>query len=145
MSADTRAAVPFPIRIGVLFPPRTRSRLGGFRFEIDVTGFTIPRMSSAGSPVDTEVVRKVAALARLRVPEEDLPAWAGQLGRILSYIDQLAEIRERPRASEPPVESTPLRRDEPAAGGGKRALEENAPAIVHGYGSVPRVVGGSTP
>jgi aspartyl-tRNA(Asn)/glutamyl-tRNA(Gln) amidotransferase subunit C len=98
-------------------------------------------MSSEAPPVGSEVVRKVAALARLRVPEEDLPAWTGQLGRILSYIGQLAEVRDRPAASEPPLDSTPARPDAPAPGHGREALEANAPALAHGYGSVPRVVG----
>jgi aspartyl-tRNA(Asn)/glutamyl-tRNA(Gln) amidotransferase subunit C len=99
-------------------------------------------MSSEAPPVGSEVVLKVAALARLRVPEEDLPAWTGQLDRILSYIGQLAEVEERPAAPEPALESTPARLDVPVPGGGREALETNAPALVHGYGSVPRVVGG---
>ena len=98
-------------------------------------------MSSEAPPVGSEVVRKVAALARLRVPEEDLPAWTGQLGRILSYIGQLAEVREKPSASEPPLDATPARADVPVPGHGREALEANAPALAHGYGSVPRVVG----
>ena len=99
-------------------------------------------MSSEAPPVGPEVVRKVAALARLRVPEEDLPAWTGQLGRILSYIGQLARVEDRPASREPAVETTPVRPDVPAPGGGREALEADAPALVHGYGSVPRVVGG---
>ena len=102
-------------------------------------------MSSEAPPVGPEVVRKVAALARLRVPEEDLPAWTGQLGRILSYIGQLARIEDRPANPEPPLEATPARPDVSEPGGGKEALEANAPALVHGYGAVPRVVAGSGP
>jgi aspartyl-tRNA(Asn)/glutamyl-tRNA(Gln) amidotransferase subunit C len=101
-------------------------------------------MSSEAPPVGSEVVRKVAALARLRVPEEDLPAWTGQLGRILSYIGQLAEVRDKPRSSEPPLDPTPARSDSPSPGRGREALEANAPALTHGYGSVPRVVGGGS-
>ncbi len=100
-------------------------------------------MSSESSPVGPDVVRKVAALARLRVPESDLPAWTGQLGRILSYIGQLAEVPVRPSGAEVPLPPTPLRSDAPLPGGGKEALEANSPCVVHGYGSVPRVVGGS--
>ena len=99
-------------------------------------------MSSEAPPVGPEVVRKVAALARLRVPEEDLPAWTGQLGRILSYIGQLAGVDDRPSSPEPPRAATPARPDAPVPGGGREALEADAPALVHGYGSVPRVVGG---
>lgn len=83
----------------------------------------------------------MAALARLRVAESELPGLTQQLARILSYIDQLKEIREEPGKA-PEVGATPLREDLPVPGGGKIALEENAPLLMHGYGAVPRVVGG---
>jgi aspartyl-tRNA(Asn)/glutamyl-tRNA(Gln) amidotransferase subunit C len=98
-------------------------------------------MPSNSSPVSPEVVRHVAALARLRVAESELPGLTQQLARILSYIDQLKEIREEP-VRPPEVGATPLREDFPVSGGGKIALEENAPRVMHGYGAVPRVVGG---
>lgn len=101
-------------------------------------------MPSEASPVGPDVVRKVAALARLRVPEEDLPAWTGQLGRILSYIGQLERISSERAAHATLLPATPVREDSPAPGGGARALADNAPALVHGYGSVPRVVGPSS-
>jgi aspartyl-tRNA(Asn)/glutamyl-tRNA(Gln) amidotransferase subunit C len=98
-------------------------------------------VQSVSSPVRPEDVRHVAALARLRVAESELPGLTQQLARILSYIDQLKEIREEP-GRPPEVGATPLREDVPAPGGGRRALDENAPRLMHGYGAVPRVVGG---
>ena len=86
----------------------------------------------------------MAALARLRVPDEDLPALTQQLGRILSYIDQLKEIREEPRR-DPDVTATPLREDRELPGRGREALEENSPKLLHDYGAVPRVVGQAKP
>src|SRR5712691_7203963 len=96
--------------------------------------------SHSSSPVGPEVVRKVAALARISVPESDLPAWSEQLGRIVSYIDQLKELSEE-GIGEQEVGPTPLRPDEPVAGAGLQALEENT-RLAHGHGVVPRVVGG---
>ncbi len=87
----------------------------------------------------------MAALARLRLPEEDLAVWTGQLGRILSYIGQLERDPGRPEVPEPALLSTPFRADSPVEGGGRPALETNAPALAHGYGSVPRVVGSLVP
>jgi aspartyl-tRNA(Asn)/glutamyl-tRNA(Gln) amidotransferase subunit C len=89
-------------------------------------------------------VRHVAALARLRVSETDLPALTHQLARIVSYIDQLKEIREEPR-SEPRLSATPLREDLTLPGKGREALEENSPRLLHDHGAVPRVVGGVKP
>ena len=86
----------------------------------------------------------MAALARLRVAESELPGLTQQLARILSYIDQLKEIREEPLRP-PELPATPLREDSPAKGVGQKALEENAPSVMHGYGAVPRVVGGGKP
>jgi len=97
-------------------------------------------MADRSSPVDEAVVRHVASLARLDVPESDLPRLTGQLARIVSYIDQLKEIpEERPGPAAP--EAAALRPDETVAGDGKRALEANAPRLLHGYGVVPRIVG----
>jgi aspartyl/glutamyl-tRNA(Asn/Gln) amidotransferase C subunit len=96
-------------------------------------------MASPPSPVSPDVVRKVAALARLSVPEPELPLWTEQLGRIVSYIDQLKELPEAGLEGSVRAAATPLREDEPAAGGGLRALQENA-RLLHDHGSVPRVV-----
>lgn len=101
-------------------------------------------MSSDSSPVSPEVVLHVAALARLRVSQEDLPALTHQLARILSYIDQLKEIQEEPRRP-PELPATPLREDIPEPGCGQKALEENSLRLPHGYGAVPRVVGAAKP
>jgi len=98
-------------------------------------------MSSRSSPVTPDVVRQIAALARLRVPEEELPLWSEQLGRIVSYIDQLKELPEGAFPAAEGASPTPLRADDPRPGGGEKALQENAPASAHGYGVVPRVVG----
>ncbi|HEY6929024.1 MAG TPA: Asp-tRNA(Asn)/Glu-tRNA(Gln) amidotransferase subunit GatC [Thermoanaerobaculia bacterium] len=97
-------------------------------------------MPDKSSPVDPQVVRKIAALARLTVPEEELPLWTEQLGRIVSYIDQLKTLPEESgsRAGAPP---TPLRPDTTRGGGGREALEENEPLLLHDHGVVPRVVG----
>lgn len=93
------------------------------------------------SPVSREVVRKIAALARVSLPDEELPAWTEQLGRIVSYIDQLKELPlETAQAGEAPV--TPLRADTPTPGEGREALEGNS-RLLHGYGVVPRVVSSS--
>lgn len=117
------------------------ARVGLGVWECIEKGSTISRMSSGPPLVTPEVVRKIAELARLRVPEGDLPLWSEQLSRIVGYIDQLEAIPEEafghPAAGEP----TPLRADEPRQGDGPQALEANAPRRLHGYGVVPRVVG----
>lgn len=99
-------------------------------------------MPSQLSTVTPEVVRRIAALARLRVPESELDLWARQLDRIVSYIDQLKELPEDVFPAEEPFFATPFRADAPRPGEGERALAENAPASAHGFGVVPRVVGG---
>ena len=100
-------------------------------------------MSSKTSPVDPEVVRKIAALARLALPDSELSVWTQQLGRIVSYIDQLKELPEESAvAAAPPA--TPLRADVPRDGLGLQALKQNALELLHDYVGVPRVVGGNT-
>jgi aspartyl-tRNA(Asn)/glutamyl-tRNA(Gln) amidotransferase subunit C len=98
-------------------------------------------MSSSSALVTPEVVRKVAELARLRLPEADLPLWTGQISRVLGYIEQLRQIPEEAFAVPAPAPATPVRDDAPRDGHGAEALAANAPRSVHGYGVVPRVVG----
>lgn len=91
--------------------------------------------------VTPEVVRKIAELARLRVPEEELTRWSEQLSRIVAHIDLLKQIPEEAFGVPAPEPPTPLRADAPVPGHGDRALRENAPRELHGFGAVPRVVG----
>ena len=99
-------------------------------------------MSRSRETVTPEVVRSIAQLARLRVPEDELVLWADQLSRIVAYIDQIAEIPEAAFESLPPPPPTPVREDVSRPGSGLEALDANAPRSLHGYGVVPRVVGG---
>jgi len=87
-------------------------------------------------------VRRVAALSRLRLPENEVPLWASQLDRIVSYIDQLKELPDDAVAASDALSATPFRPDVARPGMGDRALAENTPATAHGFGVVPRVVGG---
>lgn len=87
-------------------------------------------------------MRRIAALARLRLPEGEVPLWARQLDRIVSYIDQLKELPDDAASAPDTLPATPFRSDVPRPGMGDRALDENAPAMAHGFGVVPRVVGG---
>jgi len=98
-------------------------------------------MSSSSSVVTPEVVRKVAELARLRLPAEDLPRWTQQLSRIVGYIEQLRQIPEEAFAAPGAAPATPVRDDASREGMGNEALAANAPRQMHGYGVVPRVVG----
>jgi len=95
----------------------------------------------------TEEVRKIASLARLRFTPEEEVAFAGQLGKIVDYIDQL----QRFEAGAPPAGMAPLPPMPPIS----RAAPEdddvprpclprevflaNAPAALDGFLLVPEV------
>ena len=42
--------------------------------------------------VDKATVRRIATLARIEVPEEDLEKLAGELSNILGWVEQLGEV-----------------------------------------------------
>ena len=75
-------------------------------------------MTSPSAVVTPEVVRRVAELARMRLPEEDLPLWTRQLSRIVGYIDQLKQIQEEDFRPSPSAAAAPqpLRADEAVPG-----------------------------
>ncbi len=42
--------------------------------------------------ISAEEVKKVAGLARLEIPQDDIPRLAAELDSILSYVDKLSEL-----------------------------------------------------
>ncbi|MCB1390074.1 MAG: Asp-tRNA(Asn)/Glu-tRNA(Gln) amidotransferase subunit GatC, partial [Rhodobacteraceae bacterium] len=44
------------------------------------------------STIDIETARRVAKLARIRVPDENLPQLAEQLSGILTFMEELNEV-----------------------------------------------------
>ncbi len=97
--------------------------------------------------VDTATVKKVAALARIAITDEDASRLAPELSNILGWIEQLGEVDTT--GIEPMTAVIPntlrLRDDvvnaDPLTGGGIReALMTNAPQAEHGFFTVPKVI-----
>ncbi len=96
-----------------------------------------PRMS-----LDKDTVREIARLARLRVPEEDLDGLAGELSRILDWVEQLDEVDTDgidPMSSVAEV-TLPARDDAVNDGADPERVLANAPDRVDDYYAVPKVV-----
>ncbi len=92
--------------------------------------------------LDRETVARIARLARIAVPEEELDGLTGELARILEWIDRLREVDTE--AVEPMrrvMDITPhLRPDEVTDGDCREAILRNAPRRWDGYFVVPKVV-----
>ena len=92
--------------------------------------------------VDKATVGHIAALARIKVPEQDQERMAAELTRILTWIEQLNEVDA---ADVPPMASVvemtlPRRPDVVTDGGYADDILANAPAAAHGFFTVPKVV-----
>ena len=92
--------------------------------------------------IDTDTARKVAKLARIAVPEAQLPRLAEQLSGILGFMEQLNEVDVT--GVEPMVSVTPMRlkrrQDGVTAGGIQAQVLANAPDAREGFFAVPKVV-----
>jgi aspartyl-tRNA(Asn)/glutamyl-tRNA(Gln) amidotransferase subunit C len=92
--------------------------------------------------IDIDTARKVAKLARIRVEEADLPALAGELSGILTFMEQLNEVNVD--GIEPMVSVTPMRlkrrADVVTDGNIQAAILKNAPDAREGFFAVPKVV-----
>jgi aspartyl-tRNA(Asn)/glutamyl-tRNA(Gln) amidotransferase subunit C len=102
--------------------------------------------------LDKEAVARIARLARLKVPEEELAPLAGELSGILAWIEQLNEVdtsNVEPLASVSDV-TLPLRADKVTDGGIAGKILANAPGgavyidttdkNAGGFFTVPKVV-----
>ncbi len=92
--------------------------------------------------IDTDTARRVAHLARIEVPEADLPALAAELSGILGFMEQLREVDVsgiEPMTSVTPM-ALPLRDDIVTEGGIRERVLANAPDARSGFFAVPKVV-----
>lgn len=92
--------------------------------------------------LDKETVRKIGVLAHIRLGEDELDGLAGELSRILEWVEQLGEVDTdgvQPMTSVVPTE-LPRRADEVTDGGIADDVLANAPDPEQGYFAVPKVV-----
>ncbi len=95
--------------------------------------------------LDTATVRRVAALARIRLEEEEVARIQGELNGILGWIEQLQAVDTEgvePMAGGTPegIAAMPLREDVVSDGGQAEAVLANAPDREGEYFGVPKVV-----
>lgn len=92
--------------------------------------------------VDKERVAQIAKLARLRVPDSQQEALAGELNNILTWVEQLGELDTdgiAPMTSVVEV-TLPQREDVVNDGGDPEKVLANAPERVQDFYAVPKVV-----
>jgi aspartyl-tRNA(Asn)/glutamyl-tRNA(Gln) amidotransferase subunit C len=90
--------------------------------------------------LNQEDVRKIATLARLRFAPEDEERFAGQLAKVVDYIDQLQSFEgQAPAADVPGVREMT---DVPHECLPREKVLANAPASMDGFLLVPEVKGG---
>jgi aspartyl-tRNA(Asn)/glutamyl-tRNA(Gln) amidotransferase subunit C len=92
--------------------------------------------------IDAATVRKVAKLARLRMPEARLEPLARELSAIIDWIEQLDEVDVEgvePMTSAVDVK-LPMREDVVTEGGDPAKVLANAPLSRDNFFVVPKVV-----
>jgi aspartyl-tRNA(Asn)/glutamyl-tRNA(Gln) amidotransferase subunit C len=95
--------------------------------------------------LDTATVKRVAALARIRLDDAELPRLAGELNGILGWIEQLQAVDTEgvePMAGGSPLAASGMRMREDAVtdGGIPDAVLANAPERHDAFFLVPKVV-----
>ena len=92
--------------------------------------------------LNTDTVRRIARLACIHIPDEDLAPLAGELSNIIGWVEQLAEVDTDgvvPMTSV--VETTPhLRQDVVNDGGYPDRVLANALDAADGFFTVPKVI-----
>ena len=92
--------------------------------------------------LDKATVARIAALARIKVPEAEQEHLAQELTKLLTWIEQLNEVETsgvEPMAGVGELR-LPMRADEVNDGNCRDAILANAPAERDGFFLVPKVV-----
>jgi len=92
--------------------------------------------------LDQETVRRIAALARIKVPQENLAPLAGELNNIIGWIEQLSEVDTDGVDPMTSVVETvaPLRDDIVTDADQVEQVLQNAPQAEEAFYTVPKVV-----
>lgn len=92
--------------------------------------------------LDKATVARIAALARIRVPEDELDGLAQELSNILGWIEQLdaVDTEDVPPMSQAADQKLRWREDVVTDGGIPEKVLANAPAAKDGYFTVPKVI-----
>jgi len=92
--------------------------------------------------IDRNEAKRIADLAHLEFDDAALERMAGEMTKILSYIDQLREVDVTGFEAAVDSEATPLRDDVPRTPVDRDAVAANAPAFSEdGHFIVPKVIG----
>ena len=92
--------------------------------------------------LDKATVARIAALARIRVPEEALEGLAAEMEKIIGWVKQLDEVNTDdvpPMASVVDVD-LPWRDDKVTDGDCRDKVLANAPEKAEGFFAVPKVL-----
>jgi len=92
--------------------------------------------------LDKATVARIAALARIRVPEEELEGLAAEMEKIIGWVQQLDEVNTDdvpPMASVVDVD-LPWRDDKVTDGDCLDKVLANAPERAEGFFAVPKVL-----
>ena len=92
--------------------------------------------------LDKATVARIAALARIRVPEEELEGLAAEMEKIIGWVKQLEEVNTDdvpPMASVVDVD-LPWRDDKVTDGDCRDKVLANAPEKAEGFFAVPKVL-----
>lgn len=92
--------------------------------------------------VDTQTVKRIAFLSRLKIEDDKIAAAEEEFNKILQWVDQLKEVDT---SSVEPLVSVnenflEMRRDEVTEGNQAEEILANAPMKEYGYFAVPKVV-----
>ena len=92
--------------------------------------------------VDSATVTKIAKLARIAISDAEVAALVPELNNILGWVEQLGEVDVTGIEPMTAVIANTLRlRDDVVTDGGVRdRVLANAPAAMHGFFGVPKVI-----
>ena len=92
--------------------------------------------------VDAGTVKRIARLARIRIEDDEVEKYQGELNAILGFVEQLGEVDVS--GVEPMTSVTPMalrRRDDKITDGGyPERIVANAPLTEDNFFVVPKVV-----
>lgn len=92
--------------------------------------------------VDATTVKRIGKLARIRIEDDEVDAYAGELNSILGFVEQLNEVDVDKIAAMTSVMPMALRRraDAVTDGGQADKVVANAPLTEDDFFMVPKVV-----